>query len=840
MSANTLRMLGAISGTWGTLSRMKKGDEVLRIPKCVVVFNQSCEDGVVLVPPLLAFNAGLSTYDVDAVLGCSFSEGKTACEALVYPVACSNNNIGSDNAKQQCHDDVAVEPLSNFFSTPRVVMEGDIIGVPHPVHRLHSSTATTTTTLKEGDLMSTSHYDNDGLLWFRMGPMNPTDSFIVSQVHTTLTQQAGTVQSCVPNALSVLSYFENRQIEPVEPLDKVALRKISDLLAPMALSFRAQCYRKIVTTSPIPRILVHGPQGTGKVKLVREAASQLGLHIVVRRMSNILSGIRGHPLQTAVQEAFCAACAVSPSVLVVIGPVRQPGSRSNHSQRPGGRGDEDEQFSMHLSTCLLNHRMRENVALVICENVESLDDVPDGLVRILTHTVEVGLPSETLRREILLHLLRDCSLSPDVDNASVDLMSKRLVGRTSADLNNLIASAGVHALTRKLGGGLWEPNSINNNTTLPSSPTSPPVVSSPDSLFQLSLMDLEKAEHSLPPPASMFLNIPTPGAKLGHPHIPTVRWEDVGGQNQVKQEIMDIIDLPLHHPEVLTCGMKHRTGVLLYGPPGTGKTLVAKAVATECSIPFFSIKGPELLDMYVGESEHNVRRIFAQARRASPCVLFFDELDALAPQRGRGADSGGVMDRVVAQLLSEMDGVSTTMTTSSSNPEKNLVFVIGATNRPDLLDSCLLRPGRFDRLLYMGNCGEKRVEILRAVTRRFTFEEGVDIESVAEMVPPMYTGADMYAIGASAIMRAIRRKVKAIEDRFQELNAGTAATEISSNRIPPHTVQQYMADMEQDEVQILVSQEDLLEAVITTPPSVSIQEMEHYEGLREKFTSSND
>ncbi len=699
MSANTLRMLGAISGTWGTISRVQKGEEVLRISRCFVVFSQSCEDGVVLVPPLLAFNVGLSTYDVHAVLCCSFSEGKTACEALVYPVACSDNT-GSANAKQQCHD-AAVESLSNFFFTPRVVMAGDIIGVPL-VHQSYSST--TTTTLKEGGLISPPHHDNDeGLLWFRMGPMNPPDSCVVSQICTTLTQQAGTVQSCVPHAYKVLSYLKTRQIEPEEPLDKVALRKISDLLAPMALSFRAQCYRKIATTSPpppIPQILVHGPQGTGKIKLVREAATQLGLHVVVRRMSSIFSGIRGQPLQTAVQEAFCAACAVSPSVLIMVGPVRQPGSRSNHSQPPGGGRDEDEQFSTCLSACLLNYRTRENVALVICENAESLDTVPDGLMRILTHTVEVSLPSEILRREILLHWLRGCSLSPDVDSSSVDLMSKHLVGRTSADLRNLIASAGVHALTRKLGGGLWGPNSISN-TTLPSSPTSPSVVSSPDSLFQLSLEDLEKAEHSLPPPASMLLSISTPGAKLDHPHIPTVRWEDVGGQSEVKQEIMDIIDLPLHHPEVLTCGMKRRAGVLLYGPPGTGKTLVAKAVATECSIPFFSIKGPELLDMYVGESEHNVRRIFAQARRASPCVLFFDELDALAPQRGRGADSGGAMDRVVAQLLSEMDGVSTTTTTSSSSPEKNLVFVIGATNRPDLLDSSLLRPGRFDRLLYI-------------------------------------------------------------------------------------------------------------------------------------------
>ncbi len=826
MSANTLRMLGAISGTWGTISRVEKR-EVLKMSRCFIVYNQSCEDGVMLVPPLLAFNVGLSAYDMHAVLCCTFSEGKTAHEALVYPLACSDNSIGSANT-QQCHDD-AVESLSNYFSTPRVVMSGDIIGVPLVCHG-HTSA---TTTLKEGDLKSLLPHEHGDmrLLWFQIGPMNPPDSCVISRTDTTLTQQTGTVQSCIPHIYKVLSYFTHRQLEPEEPLDKVALRRITDLLAPMALFCRAKCFRKIATSTtslpppPIPQILVYGPQGTGKVKLVREASAQLGLHLVVRRISSILSGIRGYPLQTAVKEAFDAACAVSPSVLVMVSSMRQPGSHYNRSQ-PSGGTDSNEQFSTCLSTCLSNYRMTGNVALVICENVESLDTVPDNLMRIFPHTVEVSLPSEMLRREILLHWLRGCSLSPDVDSSSLDLMSKRLIGRTSADLRNLVTNAGVHALTRKLGGGPWGPKSIN--TALPSSPISPPVVS-PD-CFQLNLKDLEKGEQSLPPPASTFSYTSTPGAKLGQPRIPTVRWEDVGGQSKVIQEIMDIIDLPLRHPEILNYGVKRRAGVLLYGPPGTGKTLVAKAVATECSIPFFSVKGPELLDMYVGESEHNVRDIFAQARRASPCVLFFDELDALAPQRGRGADSGGAMDRVVAQLLAEMDGVSTTST--SSNREKNLVFVIGATNRPDLLDSSLLRPGRFDRLLYMGNSGDKRVEILRAVTRRFIFEDGIDIESVAEMIPPIYTGADMYAIGASAVMKAIQHKIKAIDDQIEEVNA----TADLYDR-PPINVSQILADMRQEDVQIIVSQEDLVDAVATTPPSVSIKELQHYELLRQQFSN---
>lgn len=174
---------------------------------------------------------------------------------------------------------------------------------------------------------------------------------------------------------------------------------------------------------------------------------------------------------------------------------------------------------------------------------------------------------------------------------------------------------------------------------------------------------------------------------IGAPKIPNVTWDDVGGLASVKSDILDTIQLPLEHPELFSDGLKKRSGILLYGPPGTGKTLLAKAVATSCSLNFFSVKGPELLNMYIGESEANVRRVFQRARDAKPCVIFFDELDSVAPKRGNQGDSGGVMDRIVSQLLAELDGMA-------GSKEGTDVFVIGATNRPDLLDPALLRPGR--------------------------------------------------------------------------------------------------------------------------------------------------
>jgi peroxin-6 len=199
---------------------------------------------------------------------------------------------------------------------------------------------------------------------------------------------------------------------------------------------------------------------------------------------------------------------------------------------------------------------------------------------------------------------------------------------------------------------------------------------------------------------------------IGAPKIPNVGWSDVGGLTHVKDAVMETIQLPLSRPELFAKGMKKRSGILFYGPPGTGKTLLAKAIATEFSLNFFSVKGPELLNMYIGESEANVRRVFQRARDARPCVVFFDELDSVAPKRGNQGDSGGVMDRIVSQLLAELDGMS---------DGGEGVFVIGATNRPDLLDQALLRPGRFDKMLYLGvsDTHEKQQTILEALTRKY-------------------------------------------------------------------------------------------------------------------------
>eukprot|EP00808_Paulinella_micropora_P020257 g16806.t1 len=314
-----------------------------------------------------------------------------------------------------------------------------------------------------------------------------------------------------------------------------------------------------------------------------------------------------------------------------------------------------------------------------------------------------------------------------------------------------------------------------------------------------------------------------PSAKEGTAaSIPNVRWEDVGGLAQVKKEIMELIELPLKAPHLLKSGLKQRSGILLYGPPGTGKTLIAKAVATESGLNFMSIKGPELLNMYIGESEKNVRDVFARAREATPCVLFFDELDSLAPARGQSGDSAGVMERVVSQLLSELDGVNKAAD----------VFVIGATNRPDLIDSALLRPGRLDRAVYLGlsETHEDQARILAALTRKFNLAQDVSLLEVAQRISLNATGADLYSLATDSMLRALQHKIDQVEGEAKRLRSDQ----------PNLTARALLANMSAQDRQVTVTQADFLDALKSLTPSLSQAELDHYKILQGQFSTSRE
>ena len=335
-----------------------------------------------------------------------------------------------------------------------------------------------------------------------------------------------------------------------------------------------------------------------------------------------------------------------------------------------------------------------------------------------------------------------------------------------------------------------------------------------------------------------------------------VKWGDIGGLSAPKEEILELVDLSSdptkeHSDGDVVVNTNRRVGVLLYGPPGTGKTLLARAVAGECGCSFISVKGPELLDMYVGESEKNVREVFARAATAAPCVVFFDELDALAPARGRGADSGGVSDRVVSQLLSEFDVIAS----------RSDVFIIAASNRPDLVDPGLLRPGRLDKMIYVSMPGSRKEQeaILKAQTRKFQLKGEIDFEEVLENAPPPPTlsGADLYSLAAGAWMHAAKELVgselddkettadvsNSVEDDPVELAVKEAADWAERQEVRREWFSEAEADShtngyaeEQNsfgnQSGVQVSQLDFVAAAKELKPSLNSKQLQEYEELR--------
>ncbi|KAL4717910.1 hypothetical protein ACJJTC_001328 [Scirpophaga incertulas] len=292
---------------------------------------------------------------------------------------------------------------------------------------------------------------------------------------------------------------------------------------------------------------------------------------------------------------------------------------------------------------------------------------------------------------------------------------------------------------------------------------------------------------------------------LDAPKIPKVYWEDIGGLEKLKKELLKTIEFPIKYPHLFKNSSLKRSGILLYGPPGCGKTLVAKAVSTELNVSFLSVKGPELLNMYIGQSEENVRKVFESARASSPCIVFLDELDALAPRRGAAGDSGGASDRVVSQLLAEIDGVALDEDVETSS----FVFIMGATNRPDLLEQSLLRPGRLDKLTYVGPyCGVyEKTSVLKALCRKYKIDDSVSLENVAAALPERVTGADLLSVVDTARTAAIRELLDRLHRGLLKEN-----------------------ELSQDSVVLGVSH--LWHGIESFRPSVTEDELAYYESLQ--------
>jgi peroxin-6 len=510
---------------------------------------------------------------------------------------------------------------------------------------------------------------------------------------TTKMEMNGTEQGKVPASINnAWQYYLGAKRRPVTASSRAAA--LDELPKPFISSLRRRL-RELISAATSPRaihlglppiaVLITSTQrGIGKATIATKACDDLGLHTFPIDAFDILSegGAGGSDVKT---EGFLKAraeraltCGAEYTALLV-----------KHIDALNA-----DRMVTALKEVLADSR-------VLIATTTEIDKVPEGVRGLFTHEIEMTAPDEGEREGILRSIIDDAGirLSPEVDLANVAVKTAALV---AGDLLDVVDRALVAKSNRieALAQSATKSSKSGDIVTVRDIELSGGHFSN-----SLTKADLDAAVDAA---RKNFAD------SIGAPKIPNVSWSDVGGLTHVKDAVMETIQLPLARPELFAKGMKKRSGILFYGPPGTGKTLLAKAIATEFSLNFFSVKGPELLNMYIGESEANVRRVFQRARDARPCVVFFDELDSVAPKRGNQGDSGGVMDRIVSQLLAELDGMSDGAEGAGG------VFVIGATNRPDLLDQALLRPGRFDKMLYLGvsDTHEKQQTILEALTRK--------------------------------------------------------------------------------------------------------------------------
>jgi len=336
--------------------------------------------------------------------------------------------------------------------------------------------------------------------------------------------------------------------------------------------------------------------------------------------------------------------------------------------------------------------------------------------------IEIGVPDKMGRYEILQIHTRTMPLASDVD---LHRLSDVCHGYTGADISSLCREGAMKALRRYLPEINLEEERISTGI-------------------------LEKMEVNVEDFMNAYREITPTAMREVYIEVPSVNWADVGGLTDVKQELQEAVELPIKKPEVFKrVGIRPPKGILLFGPPGCGKTMLAKAVATESEANFISIKGPELFSKWVGESEKAIREVFRKGRTAAPSIVFFDELDSVVPRRGMGFGDSGVSERVISQLLTEMDGIESLVN----------VVIIGATNRPDIIDQAILRPGRFDRLIYVPAPDHAtRLNILKIHTRNMPLARDVDLEQIAHQAAG-YSGADLEAVSREAGLISLRRDI---------------------------------------------------------------------------------
>lgn len=462
-------------------------------------------------------------------------------------------------------------------------------------------------------------------------------------------------------------------------------------------------------------VLLHGPPGTGKTLLAKAVANESNANFYTIGGPEIISKFYGES-EERLREVFKQAQENAPSIILIdeidsIAPKREEVT-----------GDVEKRVVSQLLTLMDGMQSRGKVVVIGATNrVNAIDPALRRPGR-FDREIEIGVPDRAGRLEILQIHTRGMPLDKSVN---LETLADTTHGFVGADLESLCKEAAMRALRRILPEIDLEAESIPAKVL---------------SKLIVEMEDLKEALRDVQPSALREVLV----------EVSNVRWSDIGGLDELKKQLQQAVEWPLKYPDLFDqTGAKPPKGILLYGPPGTGKTMLAKAVANESEANFISIKGPELLSKWVGESERGVREVFRKARQAAPTIIFFDEIDSVAPVRGSGLGDTNVTERVVSQLLTELDGLE----------ELQKVVVIAATNRPDIVDPALLRAGRFDRVLEVPAPDvNSRLDILKIHTSKNPLDKDVDLKAIAEKTEG-YTGADLAGLASAAVMMALEEHV---------------------------------------------------------------------------------
>jgi len=475
--------------------------------------------------------------------------------------------------------------------------------------------------------------------------------------------------------------------------------------------------------APPKGVLMHGPPGTGKTLLAKAVANESDAHFIAINGPEIMSKYVGGS-EERLREFFEEAEENAPSIIFIdeidaIAPKREEVT-----------GEVERRIVAQLLTLMDGLKSRGQVVVIGATNR------PDALDQALRRPgrfdreIEIGVPDKDGRMEVLQIHTRGMPLDKKVD---LDEIAEITHGFVGADIESLCKESAMRVLRRVLPD-------IKADEEIPKETLKKMIVTKSD--FKEALKEIQ-------PSALREVLV----------QVPDVKWDDIGGLESAKQELREAVEWPLKYPESFDkFGVRPPRGVLVYGPPGTGKTLLAKAVANESDANFIAIKGPELLSKWVGESEKGVREVFRKARQTAPTVIFFDEIDSIASTRGGGSTDSGVTQRVVNQLLTEIDGLE----------ELQDVAVVAATNRVDIIDPALLRPGRFDRHVKVDTPNEAaRMEIFNVHTKDMPLADDVDLEKLAKKAEG-YVGADIEAVCREAVMLTLRNDLKAEKVKMKQ------------------------------------------------------------------------